>query len=123
MAVTCSLELAGIKGESKVDKFEHHSRRLSCSWGASKEQSAPRRRRISGGGKGNINAMSFKRLVNNASPTGSKICYQAEAYQDRKALHVAQACCEGTRSTMFDGRRLCRPEYATPPRGNEIAPV
>src|ERR1700735_4832781 len=78
MAVDMILELDGIKGEAKGDKFEHHIDVSSFSWGASNSGSAHTGGGASGGGKGNIHDMSFTKTVDNASPTLFKLCYQGK---------------------------------------------
>jgi type VI secretion system secreted protein Hcp len=90
MAVDMILELDGIKGESKVDQFEHQIDVSSFSWGASNSGSAHTGGGASGGGKGNIHDMSFTKTVDNASPTLFQLCYQGKHINTGK-LHVRKS--------------------------------
>jgi type VI secretion system secreted protein Hcp len=87
------LELEGIEGESKVEKFEKHIDVSSFSWGASNSGSAHTGGGASGGGKGNISDMSLSKTVDNASPTLFKLCYLGKHIKSGK-LHVRKAAGE-----------------------------
>ena len=90
MAVDMILELDGIQGESKVDKFDKHIDISSFSWGASNSGSAHTGGGASGGGKGNVHDMSLTKTVDRASPSLFKLCYQGKHIAKGK-LHVRKA--------------------------------
>ncbi len=93
MAVDMILELDGIVGELKVEDFKDKIDVSSFSWGASNSGSAHTGGGASGGGKGNIHDMSFTKVVDNASPTLFKLCYQGKHIKTGK-LHVRKSAGE-----------------------------